>query len=63
MTCNLTAVYKSFENENAFLQGNIDNFSLSYVFQALHRYRKRLDTISIRREIIFWTFCFVAVYM
>ena len=53
MTCNLTAVYKSFENENAFLQGTIDNFSLSYVFQALYGYRKRLDTISIRREIIF----------
>ena len=29
-------VYKSFVNENAFFQATIDNFSLSYVFQALH---------------------------
>ena len=36
---------------------------LCYVFQALHRYFKRFDTTNIRREIIFWTFCFGAVYM
>ena len=63
MTCNSTAVYKSFVNENAFFQATIDNFSLSDVFQALQRYFKRFDTTNIRREIIFWSFCFGAVYM
>ena len=53
MTCNSTAVCKSFLNENAFFQAKIDNFSLCYVFQALHRYFKRFDTTNIRREIIF----------
>ena len=38
MTCNSTAVYKSFVNESDFFQATIDIFSLCYVFQALHRY-------------------------
>ena len=38
MTCNLTAAYKSFVNENASLQETIGIFSLCYVFQALDRY-------------------------
>ena len=53
MMCNLTAVYKSFVNETAFFQATIDNFSLCYMFQALHRYFKRFHTTNIRREIIF----------
>ena len=48
------AVYKSFVNENNFSQATINNFSLCYVFKALHRYIKRFNTTNIRREIIFF---------
>ena len=54
MTCNSTAVYKSFVNKTAFFfQATIDNLSFCYMFQALHRYFKRFHTTNIRREIIF----------
>ena len=39
-------------NENAFIRATIENLSLCYVFQALHRYFNRLilDTTDIKKK-------------